>query len=127
MSYGNPNRRHFAFGLIDFGTGSDIATSFKGPKGKRGTLVDIIVTGVEVFTTGGQVQVGTSADPNAYAEFAIGTLAATDTACATDGTTDPDAIIQPEMPAGQIEVVFVKTGGTPTGQGYVTIVVDYAD
>ena len=126
MSYSNPNRRHFAFGLIDFGTGADIATSFKGPKGKKGTLVDIIVTGVEVFTTGGKVNVGTSADPVAYASFDLGTLAATDTTCATDGL-DPDAIIDANLPAGQIEVVFVKTGGTPTGQGYVTIVVDYAD
>lgn len=125
MSYADYNRRHFAFGLIDFGTGNDIATSFRGPANKPGRLVDIIVTAVEVFTADGAIQVGTSADPDAYAQFALGTVAATDTVCATDGTTDTDAIIDADLPTGQIEVIFKKTTGTPTGQAYVTIVVDY--
>lgn len=126
MSYSNPLTITHSYSAVDFGAGGNV-TSLKGPSGKRGELREIIVSATETFnavTTDGDVQVGTAADPNAYAELTLGTLADTDsiTATATAG-----AIIEASLPADtQVEVTFTApTGGTPAGIADVQIVIDW--
>lgn len=131
MSYSNPDRRSYVFANVDFGAG-DSAQSFQGPKGKAGTLIDIHLSATETFnstTTDAYTEIGTAADPNAYAHFVQGDLAATDSVCGTDGATDTDWLIDANIPADtQVEVTFVApTGGTPAGIATVTIWVDWAD
>lgn len=117
MSYGNPNR--YAYHM---GTAADVL-SVQGPKGKRGTLKDILVSASATFTAG-SVKVGTAADDDAYASFAFGALADTDSVAATDGS-DPDAIIDPEIPADtQVEITYANGGA---GAGPVTVIIDWAD
>jgi hypothetical protein len=131
MSYSNPDRRFYVFPAVDYGAG-DSAHSFRGPKGKKGRLVDIHLSATEAFnstTTDGYTDIGTAADTNAYAHFVQGDLAATDSVCGTDGVTDTDWLIDANIPADtQVEVTCVApTGGTPTGIATVTVVVDWAD
>ena len=130
MSYSIPNRRTYVFPAVDYGAG-DSSHSFRGPKGKAGTLVDIHLHATETFnsvTTDGYTAVGTAADTDAYALFVQGDLAATDSICAT-GMSDPDWLIDANLPADtQIEVTCVApTGGTPAGIATVEITVDWAD
>lgn len=123
MSYDNPQMFSYSYGIHDFGAAADEVLSLKGPTGKTGRLVDIQVSATEIFTTGGDILIGTAADPNAYAELAIGTLADTDTITAQETS---GAIIDETIPADtQVEVTFNQTGGTPTGQGFVHIFIEW--
>ena len=123
--YDNPKTLTIPLGSVNFGSNS--ASSFKLPKGMRGRLVDIAVIGTTLFTavsTGAFVNIGTTADPDAYASLgSLGALAATDT---FNTVNDPTAIIDADLPADtQIEVSFVApTGGSPAGVGLVYVVVD---
>lgn len=110
----------------DFGAGAG-AVSFKGPKGKKGRIIDVGVYVTETFTadtTPGYVRVGTASDPDAYAQLQMDAAAITDTWNTVD---DPDAILNEALPADtQIEVAFVApTGGTPAGKGHPYIVVEW--
>lgn len=114
------------FGSTNF-AGSPAATSFKGPKGMRGRILDIgvaVTTAFNAVSTSAKFNVGTSADADAYASLDMGTAAATDVRNTQD---DPDAIIEPDLPADtQIEVTYVApTGGTPAGVGKPYIVVGW--
>lgn len=126
MSYSNPTTITYGFGKHDFGTAGEVQ-SIKGPSGRRGRLVDIVVSATETFTadtTAGNVQVGTGADPDAYALLTLGTLADTDTLTASETS---GAIIAADIPADtQVEVTFTApTGGTPAGMAYVNLVIDW--
>lgn len=126
MQYDNPRTLVFQFGQHDFGAGAG-ALSFKLPKGLRGRIVDVGVMNItETFTqvtTPAYVNVGTSADADAYASLNMGAAAATNTWNTVD---DTDAIINADIPADtQIEVTFVApTGGTPAGIGTAFVVVN---
>lgn len=116
MSYSLPNRRTYIMAAPD-------VTSCKGPKGKEGRLIDIHVSSTTAFTAG-TVKVGTGADDDAYASFAFGTLADTDSACGTD-LSDTDWLIQPVIPADtQVELTYANGGA---GAGLVTVTIDWAD
>ena len=128
MSYDAADRRCYGYSNQDFGAG-DQSLSIQGPLGKKGLLRSIHVDASEVFnsvTTGAQVLVGTAADTNAYAQFELPDIADTDSVSSDDGT-DPNAILSAFLPADtQVEVTFIApTGGTPTGIGNVTIIIDW--
>ena len=107
----------------DFGAAADESLSIKGPAGMKGLLREICVSASEIFTTGGAVQVGTAADPDAYAELLLGTLADTDS---LNMTEQSGALKDADIPAdAQVEVTLVQTGGTPTGQGHVNITIEW--
>ena len=46
--YDDPDRITFNLGEIDFGAGGEV-TSIRGPAGKQGKLVDIVVSATETF------------------------------------------------------------------------------
>ena len=127
MSYSIPNRMTYSLGLFDFGGGANETTGIQGPTGKIGRITDITVQATEVFTTGGAVRIGVSGDDDKHVDFEIGTLA--DNGCVSlRGHSDPDAIKDADLPADTLLLVtLVATTGTPTGQGYVTITIDWAD
>lgn len=117
MSYSHPNRRHYPFPAVD-------VASIKGPKGKRGRLIDIHVSSTTLFTAG-SVKIGTGTDDDAFASFSFGALADTDSASGLDGVTDTDWLIDPDIPADtQVEVTYANGGA---GAGPVTVVIDWDD
>jgi hypothetical protein len=118
----------YSFGIHDFGAGSE-EFSVKGPKGKKGLLVDYgVLSPVQTFTattTAATVAIGTTADPDAYGdELSLGTLAdkAGAKSVLTDtrpGTTAYDALmLNRSLPADTAVVVTctAPTGGTPAGK-----------
>ena len=124
MPYDSPRNVTYTY-AVDFDTTE--ASSLKGPAGKTGKLIDIIVSATETFTattTAAFIEVGVSAGSAEYASFALGTLADTDTLTATETS---GAIVLAALPADtQIELTFnAPTGGTPAGIGAVQIVVDW--
>lgn len=123
MSYSNPTYYTYATGLHDFGTGTNEVTSFQIPSGKRARLVDIVFSCTEICagsTSTPGILVGTAADTDAYANLDFATTADTDSIAASDSTT---ALINQDIPEGaQVEVTLVSGVGTPTGQGYVSII-----
>ena len=122
MSYSNPIQYTYCTGLHDFGTGTNEVTSFQIPSGKRARLVDIVFSCTEVCagTVKPGVLVGTAADADAYALFDFGTTADTDSIAASDSST---ALIDQDIPENtQVEITLRSGTGTPTGQGYVSII-----
>lgn len=123
---------HYGPAGVDFGTGGSAgAISFRGPDGMKGILLDVGVCNItEAFvgtTTDGQVAVGTDADPDAYALLNVSNGANSEIGDTFNTTNDPDAIIQPQLPADtQIEVdCIIATGGTPAGIGTPYVVVGW--
>ena len=130
MSY--PRGRAVAYKsnvVQDLGAGVGTAWSFKGPKGKKGRIIDVGMHITETFTAttlAGMVLVGTAADPNYYAQLEMGLAADTDFWNVDD---DPDAILIEALPADtQVEVTHsAPTGGTPAGIGWPVVVVEWYD
>lgn len=88
------------------------ATSIKGPVGKKGWLVDVGIRATETFacdTTTAKIRLGTTADPDHYAELVIADATAATNVFNVDD--DRDAIKGEEIPSDtQIEVSFVSSG-----------------
>lgn len=133
--YDNPLTITYAFGLFDFGGAGDI-TAIPVPVNKGyARIEEIYVMAAEIFTTGGKIEVGTSADANRFAELLILTLADTDGLAITAPVTElfdigdgGDGVIDLSADGeniSQLEVVLTITGGTPTGQGFAGIVVSW--
>ena len=130
MSYSNPKPLVYLDATeTDFAAGTGTPWSFKGPKGLQGNLRNIGVYVKETFeddTITGKVQVGTTADPDAYGqlEIADGT-ASTDT---FNNVDDTDCVISQALAADtQIEVTFVQAtdSGTAAGKGRAYVEVDW--
>lgn len=137
--YTNPNRHVYLFPVHDFGAGAGTAV-IKGPKGKRGTLIDYGVQNVsETFnavTTPATVAVGTAANPDAFGEeFSLATVAAGDartvrTVYDDDVAIYVDAVIVDRFIPADTKVLLTlvaPTGGTPAGIGQPFAVIDWAD
>lgn len=132
MSYDNPTTITHSWAAHDFGAGA-ATNEIRGPAGKRGRVKDILLTDVtETFTattTSGNVQVGTVADPDAYAGLdclttaagAVVSAGAIDPATATnfigDTTISADSLVQVKFNA--------PTGGTPAGIASVQVIIDW--
>ena len=130
MSYSNPVTTRIQSGAAqDMGNGTPTVFSFKGPTGKKGTIVDVGIEVTETFacaSTEASFQVGTTGDANAYCQLNV-----TDGTALTDTfniQNDTNAIIAEAIPANtQIEctpVVGVDSG-TEAGIGYPYVVVEW--
>ena len=129
--YDNPLTISYPFGSHDFGAGG-AAHAIRPPKGKRrGNIRDIILTPItETFTqttTPGFVRVGTSGDPDKFAELNCGAAAATDSYNLSNTPAEKPRVIDMDVEnISQVEVVFVApTGGIPAGIAGVAIVIDW--
>ena len=83
MSYSDKKWTRIESGASqDMGNGTPTIFSFKGPKGKKGTIVDVGIEVTETFacdSTEASFQVGTTGDADAYCKLNI-----------TDGTAITD-------------------------------------
>lgn len=134
MSYDNPDRRTYVLSAHDFGAGAGSA-SVRGPKGKKGVLIDYGVQNVsETFNavaTPATIAVGDGSDVDAFGEeFSLATVAAgsgrsVQSVYESDGIYNENVIVNRHIPADtDVTLTFVApTGGTPAGiaQPYVTI------
>ena len=116
----------YVFAAKDFGAG-DFIEILQTPADFRGKVRDITLYDVtETFnavTTAAFVEVGTTADPNAYVTGAsLGLLAATasDSVVLTDGVT----LIIPEGAAVEVAGT-APTGGVPAGIATVAVTIQY--
>ena len=135
MSYDNPDRRAYDFGVIDFGTGTDIVHTITvpvdaGSVGRSGRVVALIVGEVtEDFvgtTTGGAVQVGDGTDADKYYDTGLVLDATVDVAdLAVLDLADDGSKVDIEYNRSTVSVTFVSAVGTPTGQAAVSVVVDW--
>lgn len=133
MSYSLPNRMTYSFGLIDFGA-SDTTDFIRGPAGKTGTIVEIHGSTREIFTAttlAALVQVGVAGTVAAYCSYNFGTMADNVGYCSRDNRGNGGALTITTMlvPADtDILLTFRNTtGGSPTGQATVDVVVEWAD
>lgn len=117
-------------GLHDFGGATD-TTEIKIPAGKgRFRIEEISVSGTEVFTAGGKIELGDGTDPNKYGELSIGTLAAS-----AGLNVDPDVGLFDIGHGGKgvvdiatealTEITVTLTTATTTGIGFVAIVIGW--
>ncbi len=130
MSYDNPRSLNYDFATMDFGaaTGSPTVHKIAGPAGKQGRVIEVGVVTSEatVFaTTLGTVEVGTSADADAFAKLNIATGTATNTKFNTGD--DTDAIISADIAADTLVYVTLTegTGSGLTGQGAPYVIIDW--
>jgi hypothetical protein len=140
MSYDNPNRITYTFGVFDFGGAADEAFAIRGPKGKKGRLWDYGVCGVVEAMNGStitpKIAVGTAADPDAYGDEldlnGVGADSAKTVRSSYDENADKtsfDALmVNRDLPADTtILVTCTVATGSPTGQGVPMVVIDWQD
>jgi len=134
MSYDAPLRITYSRNAINFATST--SRILRGPKGKRGRVVDAQVSGTTLFTnvtTSGRLQVGvagSAATLKANLDLDLGALAAgaainaSNQAAAMIG--QPGATIPYLAADTDFTISFVApTGGTPAGIGDVDITIDW--
>ena len=134
MSYDSPMRITYSRNAINFGTST--SRILRGPKGKRGRVVDINVSGTTLFTavtTEGRVDVGvagSAATLIANATMPLSTLAA---GAALNASNVSGALVgQPgsAIPYLAADTDFTigfiaPTGGSPAGVADVDVTIDW--
>lgn len=125
MAYEAPKTVSYNFGIHDFGAGGD-ALRIDNP-GKKGRVWDVHVAATETFTndtTPAYVRCGSSGDADEFAELDMGTTA-TDTGLSARNQTSALKAVNIEEDEDVYVAFVAPTGGTPAGQGYVTVVIDW--
>lgn len=135
MSYDNPDRRVVDFGLIDFGTGTDIVHTFQVPAdgagtGRSGRVVAVLVGKVTEDFAGSTslagIQVGDGTDADKYYDTGLVLDATVDVAnLAALDLADDGAKVDIEYNRSTVSVTFISAVGTPTGQAEIQVVVDW--
>ena len=125
-SYDDVRLMSFTFPEWDFGDGDTVDNlSFRLPTGRPGRLVKIGVMVSETFacdSTAAQVEIGTAADPDAYAKLVIADGAAD--VDFFDETDDTDAIISGDIAADTLIEVTPTAGAdssTAAGKGLLVL------
>lgn len=135
MAYDNPDRRVYDFGLIDFGTGSDIVHTITVPEdgggvGRSGRVSAVIVGKVTEDFAGSTslagIQVGDGTDADKYFDTGLVLDATVDvTDLAALDLADDGAKVDIEYNRSTVSVTFVSAVGTPTGQAEVAVTIDW--
>jgi len=129
-TYDTPIHGTYNFPNYDFAetVGSSTTHSIPVPAGYKGKLKDISValTEITAWTANlGIVQVGITGNTDAYGQLNIPTGQADNSIY--NSTDDTDAIIAADIAAETCVIVTLTeaTGGVLTGQGYVTVYIDW--
>jgi hypothetical protein len=131
MSYDNPTRMQYQIEANDFGGGSDTTQVVSGPSGMKGIVRHVHIYDVtETFvgtTTGGQVLVGKSGDPNAYFESDHTQLQGSSPAVAESLMLNDTLTGYNEIPADTpVHITCVAAvGGSVTGIASVDVAIDW--
>jgi hypothetical protein len=124
-TYSNPLTISYKFTSHDFGAGAGTDV-IQGPAGHRGLVRNIALFEVtETFTsvtTAALIRVGTSGDPDKFAEMSCGTTAAAAAASNTAAELYNTTIAADEA----VHTDYVApTGGSPAGIGCVQVTIDW--
>lgn len=139
MSYDNPRcrvtyhlRGQAAGAPIDFGSGTTSQKIKPPPGATAGHITLVHALSQETFTqvtTQAFIQLGSAGDPDKYLNMGLGTLANGEVAVhsANDLPVKSFDLANDEVPAlTELVVTFVApTGGTPAGQAYVDLCIDW--
>jgi hypothetical protein len=125
MSYSDP-RPYCISAYHDFGAGGE-AMTFRGPKGKQGTIKEINVDSFELFTnttTEAFIRLGSATSGYEYVNMGLGTLA--DAANAQLTAVDADLVLEALPADTDIHLTLVApTGGTPGGKAHYHIMIEW--
>ena len=125
MSYSDP-RPYCISAYHDFGAASE-AMTFRGPKGKQGTIKEINVDSFELFTnttTEAFIRLGSAASGYEYVNMGLGTLA--DGANAQLTAVAADLVLEALPADTDIHLTLVApTGGTPAGKAHYHIMIEW--
>lgn len=126
MSYDHGHLTTYSFGEHDFGAASE-TVSFKGPAGKKGYIIDVLVSATETFTnttTEAIVELGTTDGGAELINMGLGTLADKVPQLASDTAAD---IVLRDIAADDIVYLTMNapTGGTPAGKGFVQVMINW--
>ena len=125
MSYSDP-RPYCISAYHDFGAGGE-AMTFRGPKGKQGTIKEINVDAFEVFNAVSSeafIRLGSAASGYEYVNMGLGTLA--DGANAQLTAVAADLVLEALPADTDVHITLVApTGGTPTGKAHYHIMIEW--
>jgi hypothetical protein len=125
MSYSDP-RPYCISAYHDFGAGGE-AMTFRGPKGKQGTIKEINVDSFELFTnttTEAFIRLGSATSGYEYVNMGLGTLA--DAANAQLTAVDADLVLEALPADTDVHLTLVApTGGTPGGKAHYHIMIEW--
>jgi len=125
MSYSDP-RPYCISAYHDFGAGGE-AMTFRGPKGKQGTIKEISVDAFETFTavtTEAFVRLGSATSGYEYVNMGLGTLA--DAANVSMTAVAADLVLDALPADTDFHITLVApTGGTPAGKAHYHIMIEW--
>jgi len=125
MSYSDP-RPYCISAYHDFGAGGE-AMTFRGPKGKQGTIKEISVDAFETFTavtTEAFVRLGSATSGYEYVNMGLGTLA--DAANLSMTAVAADLVLEALPADTDVHITLVApTGGTPAGKAHYHIMIEW--
>jgi len=125
MSYSDP-RPYCISAYHDFGAGGE-AMTFRGPKGKQGTIKEISVDAFETFTavtTEAFVRLGSATSGYEYVNMGLGTLA--DAANVSMTAVAADLVLEALPADTDVHITLVApTGGTPAGKAHYHIMIEW--
>jgi hypothetical protein len=125
MSYSDP-RPYCISAYHDFGAGGE-AMTFRGPKGKQGTIKEINVDAFETFTNTtleGFIRLGSAASGYEYVNMGLGILA--DGANAQLTAVAADLVLEALPADTDVHITLVApTGGTPAGKAHYHIMIEW--
>jgi len=125
MSYSDP-RPYCISAYHDFGAGGE-AMTFRGPKGKQGTIKEINVDSFELFTavtTEAFIRLGSATSGYEYVNMGLGTLA--DAANVSMTAVAADLVLEALPADTDVHITLVApTGGTPAGKAHYHIMIEW--
>ena len=125
MSYSDP-RPYCISAYHDFGAGGE-AMTFRGPKGKQGTIKEINVDAFETFnavSSEAYIRLGSATSGYEYVNMGLGTLA--DAANAQLTAVAADLVLEALPADTDVHITLVApTGGTPAGKAHYHIMIEW--
>ena len=132
MAYESPIRHTKVYPAAGLAAAS--TRVFRGPKGMRGRLIDIlgsVTTAIVGTTSPPRVQLGVGGDLTRFADYTLGTTAGTAAGTALVASANAGAIkapqgVRPEIPADtDITLGIIAAVGTPAGVADLEAIIEW--